>query len=266
MRPRLAILFWFYKDAEVCQNRIRHLRRNNRGTPIYGLFGGTSDDEASFHDQLGSLLDDFWSFPDEVDGNWKWQHGDALIARWYDERGRHLDGWDTVFVAQWDLVVTVPISRLAPELQLDDVALSGARPVSEVDSWWPWVLGDECRRYDEFIRTVAPPTEPMCCLFIVAFLPRRFLERYAAVRLPQPELGFLEYAIPTYARAFGHRFASDRRFQPFWARDTANLHAPLRKRLLNAVGAELTLGIILRERLRPGGRRVFHPYYGRYPA
>src|SRR5437764_596397 len=139
MRPRLAILFWFYKDAEVCQNRIRHLRRNNRGTPIYGLF-------------------------------------------------------------------------------------------------------------------------------IVAFLPRRFLERYAAVRLPQPELGFLEYAIPTYARAFGHRFASDRRFQPFWARDTANLHAPLRKRLLNAVGAELTLGIVLRERLRPGGRRVFHPYYCRYPA
>ena len=266
MRPRLAVLFWFYKEPTVCRNRIRLLRRHNPDTPIFGLYGGDPAAAGQFEDELGPLLDDFWVFADDVDRDWKWRHGDVLIARWFAERGRQLEGWDTVFVAQWDLLVTTPIRRLAPRLQLDEIALSGARPVSTVETWWPWVLGDERARYDEFVKTLDAGVEPMCCLFIVAFLPRRFLARYAEVRLADPERGFLEYVLPSCARAFGHRFGSDKRFRPYWARDPATRDAPRRDRLLNAVGSELTLGVILSERLRPGGQRVFHPFYRWYPV
>ena len=43
--PRLAILFWYYKDPELCADRVADLRKLNPGTPIHGLFGG---DAATF--------------------------------------------------------------------------------------------------------------------------------------------------------------------------------------------------------------------------
>jgi len=34
---KLAILFWFYKEPEICQNRLELLRQNNPTISIYGL-------------------------------------------------------------------------------------------------------------------------------------------------------------------------------------------------------------------------------------
>lgn len=41
---KLAILFWFYKEPQICKNHLELIRRYNATTPIYGLYGGEPED------------------------------------------------------------------------------------------------------------------------------------------------------------------------------------------------------------------------------
>ena len=263
---QLAVVFWFYRDVELCRNRLRMLRRRNPATPVYGLYGGPPGDAGAFRRELQPLLDDFWAFPDDRDTTWKWRHGDVMLSRWFTGRGRDL-AWDSYFLAQWDLVVTAPLARLLPPLRPGDMLLPGLRPVREVASWWQWTRGEARREYDDFVAHVAarvgPVEDPQCCQFIGMVAPRTFAERYAEV--DRPELGFLEYTIPIYAQAFGVRFVPDTCFRPFWPEDPATAAAGRTDKLVHAWDTPVRLPVRMLEALRPGGRRLFHPYHGVYP-
>ena len=261
------MVFWFYRDTEVCQNRLRLLRRRNPGTPIYGLYGGPPVDEHHFAAALGPMLDDFWAFREVDDTAWKWRHGDLMLARWFAARGEGL-AWDTVFVAQWDMVVTAPLAQLLPPLQPGEMLLSGLRPVREVAEWWRWTRWEETgAEYRAFLAHVeagyGPVADPQCCQFIGLVLPRQFLRRYAAI--DEPELGFLEYKVPVYAQAFGVPLLPDTCFRPFWPEDPATAGAARSATMLHAWRTPVRLPFMLSEAWRPGGRRIFHPYHGIYP-
>ena len=92
---KLAILFWFYKEPEVCKNRLEILRQNNPKTPIYGVYGGNPQEAEQFESVLSPYLDDFHAFIEDKDSLWKWLQGDLLLTHWYRERGKDLD-WDTI--------------------------------------------------------------------------------------------------------------------------------------------------------------------------
>lgn len=264
---QLAILFWFYRDAVLCQNRLRLLRRRNPQLPVYGLYGGPLADAPFFAAQLGPLLDDFWSYPDAAERDWKWRHGDLVLARWHADRGEALE-WDTVFVAQWDMVVTAPLADVLPPLARGQMILSGLRPVREVESWWQWTRWENTgAEYRAFLASVearhGPVPDPQCCQFIGLVLPRQFLAPYAGI--DQPELGFLEYKVPIYAQAFGIPLLPDTCFHPYWPEDPAMAGAPRSAMLLHAWRNPVRLPVMAAEAHRPGGRRVFHPYHGIYP-
>jgi hypothetical protein len=262
---QLGILFWFYRDVLVCENRIRMLRHRNPGVPIFGLYGGPLDEQEAFT-VLAPLLDDLWVFPDERETRWKWRNGDLVLSRWYAERGRMLT-WDSVFVAQWDLVVTVPLATLLPPLAPGEMLLSGVRPVRDVESWWLWTQGEAREEYDTFTAHVTARygtvEEPMCCQFIASVLPRDFLARYGTI--DQPELGFLEYKVPAYAQRFGVPLVPDTCFRPWWPEEPATAHAGRTASLMHAWPTPVRLPVMMYESLRPGGRRAFHPYHGIYP-
>ena len=59
---KLAVLFWCYKKPELCEDRVRHLRRDNPDAPIYVLFGGDPADAPEFERRLGPMVDDFYVF------------------------------------------------------------------------------------------------------------------------------------------------------------------------------------------------------------
>ncbi|HVA03651.1 MAG TPA: hypothetical protein VMU64_07855 [Acidimicrobiales bacterium] len=263
---QLGILFWFYRDVAVCQNRLRLLRRRNPGVPIYGLYGGPPRQVADFTTALASHLDDFWVFPDERDQQWKWRNGDIMLSRWFVERGERLP-WDSVFLAQWDLVVISSVTSLLPPMTVGDMLISGVRPVHEVERWWQWTRGDARLEYDAFMAHVAsrfgPIEDPMCCQFIGIVAPRAFMARYATI--DEPELGFLEYKIPTYAQAFGVRLVPDTCFRPWWPEEPGTSHATRAQSLVHAWRTPVRLPVMLAESMRPGGRRIFHPYHGIYP-
>jgi hypothetical protein len=263
---RLGILFWFYRDVAVCQNRLRLLRRRNPGVPVYGLYGGPRRDAARFSAALGSLLDDFWAFPDDHSTQWKWRNGDIMLSRWFTARGETLQ-WDSVFLAQWDLVVVSPLATLLPPMGVGDMLISGVRPVREVESWWQWMRPEPRREYDAFLAHVAsrqgPVDDPLCCQFIGLVAPRTFMASYAGIDVP--ELGFLEYKIPVYSQVFGIPLVPDTCFRPWWPEEPATAHATRAQSLVHAWRTPVRLPVMMVEAKRPHGRRLFHPYHGVYP-
>ena len=46
----LAILFWFYKEPEICLNRLKILKKYNPDLKIFGLFGGDIKEEKNYND------------------------------------------------------------------------------------------------------------------------------------------------------------------------------------------------------------------------
>ncbi len=263
---QLGILFWFYRDAVVCENRLRLLRHRNPGVPIFGLYGGPRGEEHRFVAALGPLLDDFWTFPEDRDEAYKWRHGDIMLSRWFTERGESLP-WDSVFLAQWDVVVVSPIMKLLPPMGAGDMLISGLRPIREVEPWWQWMRGDARLEYDAFLAhvtaRVGPVDDPMCCQFIGLVAPRTFMAQYAGI--DEPELGFLEYKIPVYAQAFGVPLVPDTCFRPWWPEEPATSGASRTQSLVHAWRTPVRLPVMLYESKRPGGRRIFHPYHGVYP-
>ena len=263
---RLGILFWFYRDLMLCENRLRLLRRRNPGVAVYGLYGGPLEDAHRYATALAPLLDDFWAFPGSEERTWKWRNGDLVLARWYAERGERLE-WDSVFVAQWDMVVTAPLASFLPELRVGDMLLSGLRPVREVEGWWQWVRGTRRDEYEAFLAHVeachVAVDDPLCCQFIGLVVPREFLAHYSGIT--RPELGFLEYKLPVYAQVFGTPLVPDTCFRPWWPEEPATARAKRTATLMHAWPTSVRLPVMVYESLRPGGRRVFHPFHGIYP-
>jgi len=258
---KLAILFWFYKDLDVCASRLAALRTRNRGVPIYGLFGGDSGDVAEARRRLGHRMDDFYAFSGGGDARWRWQNGDRMLAVWHVERGCRL-AWDTIVVVQWDMLVLGSVARIFSMLKPGEALFSGLRSVSEVAGWWPWANGPHRQDMDALAerlrREFGYGGDLWCCLFIVVCLPRRFLDLYAASG--PPEEGFFEYKMPTMARVFEIPLCTAHRFHPWWAADPNTYDAPPQQRILNAVGAEIGIETVLEEAASRDRIGLIHPY------
>lgn len=127
------VLFWFYKDFEICRERLQRLRRFNKGLRVFALYGGPPLEAETARHTLHKLVDDFYVYSKDKDSQWKWKHGDQMIATWYAERGQHLE-WGTIFIMQWDMLIVAPLEKLFSGLQPNEVLLSGFRPISTVSS------------------------------------------------------------------------------------------------------------------------------------
>lgn len=264
---QLAILFWFFKDLRVCENRLRILRKRNPHTKIYGLYGGPVERSGEFAESLGRWLDDFYCFDARPEPEWKWRNGDLVIAEWFRRRGRAL-AWDSVVVVQWDMLVLAPVDRLFAGLPKDAVLLSGAASIESEGQKWAWVTAPEARpRYGRFLAHLRERygyrDEPMFCIFIVVVLSRAFLEKYSSI--DDPELGFIEYRVPMYAQAFGIPVVSDPRFTPS-VEDVPTLRESDRSEVALTVERAISLRTVWKHMARPRGARVFHPFRGYYPA
>ena len=117
-----AILFWCYKEAGVCANRLRLLRHYNPAAPIYVLFGGAAAESQQFETEFLPYIDDFYVYPGEKSSQWKWVNGDMLISQWFSERGHRLR-WDSIAVIQWDMLVFAPVEELFENLKENELLL-----------------------------------------------------------------------------------------------------------------------------------------------
>jgi hypothetical protein len=279
---KLAILFWFYKEPDVCQNRLEILRQHNPLTPIYGLYGGDLAEADHYCSVLSPYLDDFYAFAEAKDSYWKWIQGDLMINQWFRDRGYKLE-WDTIIIVQWDMLVFGAVEQLFATLAPNQILLSGLRPIGEVEQDWQWTspkipaLRERYLEFCEYIhKTYDYKQNPLGCLFIVVGFPRTFLEHYS--RVAEPELGFLEYRIPMYAQIFGTPFCENHPYDAWWVdvdpvfwvkhpvqRLWNSIHQKLNPNPLNPAKREISLMAISRHLAKKAGARIFHPYEQIFP-
>ena len=241
------------------------LRQYNPHVPIFGLYGGEPSAAAAFASATGAMLDDSFVYSSAQQPPWKWRNGDLMIVDWYRDRGRELD-WDTLLVVQWDMLVCAPVEQLFRELGEGELLLSNLRSVDEIDPAWHWI-GERREEFETFVshvRSRGYEGSLLACQFVVAALPRPFLEAYGGVH--QRELGFLEYRLPTYARMFGIPFSSIEGFDCFWRDDPACRDRPESERVLTAGPAEIPLRRIRAHLERVDGSRMFHPFERTFPV
>ena len=77
------VLFWFYKDFQICRDRLKKLRKLNKNIRIYALYGGPLPEASKALTYIYDLVDDYYVYPHEKQPRWKWKHGDQMIASVY---------------------------------------------------------------------------------------------------------------------------------------------------------------------------------------
>ena len=253
---KLAILFWFYKEQEICENRLKLLRKYNPELKIFGLYGGQPSEAGKYQNQLGEYLDDFYTFTASKDEEWKWLNGDLMILDWYEKRGRNLD-WDSVAIIQWDTLVLDSLRKQFPDIKNNQIFLSGVRLLdSEVERQWDWTRtdGDERKNYLAYIEYIKKEYNYsdglLASLFIFQIFPRVYFDKYLSVS--DRSIGMLEYKVPTYAKIFKTPFY-DKDLGVRWFSDEA--------KPLNAIPEEIKDDYIMEQLSKDKGWRIFHPYY-----
>jgi len=165
-------------------------------------------------------------------------------------------------IVQWDMLLFGAVDELFEFLEPGEILFSGLRPVREVEERWLWTQHSrpEMRaEYEAFLQHVRErygyDSDPLCCVAVVMCFPREFLEAYH--RIERPTLGFLEYRLPIYAQVFGTPIRWEHPFKPWWgAVEGYRLFSTLR-----ALPREVWVPAIVLNLLRPGGGRIFHPYW-----
>jgi hypothetical protein len=165
------------------------------------------------------------------------------------------------------MLVFGPVTGIFKELKAGEMLLSSLRPVTEVMDWWYWTQEPRAQSYAAFVEYMRDKLDyndvPLCCQFVVVALPREFLERYIAIE--EPELGFIEYRVPTYARMFGIPFCQTKAFECWWPYEPATADTRYRDMTLTA-SIPVSFKTICRHLLRRDGTRVFHPFYKIFPV
>lgn len=258
---KLAVLFWFYKDVEVCKNRLELFKRYNPGLKIFGLYGGRKSQAGIYRRILGKYFEDFYITKfSEKRPAWKWINGEKMILGWYLDRGKKLS-WDSVIVIQWDMLVLCSIKQQFPKLKKGQLFLSGLRTLdSFIEKRWDWTkLGGRERKnylkFKDYLRKKYNYTNKLLCsLFILQIFPKQFFRAWSKER--DNALGMLEYTLPTFAKIFKI---------PFYKKDTGvwwfNKNARRGETPMNARGVQIKKSLIMRELRKRNGFRIFHPYF-----
>ena len=255
------ILFWFYKEFDVCRDRLLNVRKMNADVKVFALYGGDVSKSNEAQNAIIDLVDDFYAYPEERTPKWKWKQGEQLIAAWHRDRGQYLE-WDTLFIMQWDMIILSPIGELFRHLEPGHVLFSGYTPLKDVEAWWPWGQKNhsELIAFKNYLKNELSYTgELYACLFIIVCLPKAFLDNF--IELGSPETGFLEYKMPTLANAFNIPVSNDNTFIPWWAANPDTKNAPWHEKTLNAVSESIPTSAILSELAKPNGKRIFHPVF-----
>ncbi|HCU70135.1 MAG TPA: hypothetical protein DIC35_00085 [Candidatus Moranbacteria bacterium] len=259
---KLAVLFWFYKEPEICKNRLQILKKYNPDLKIYGLYGGEKKEAEKYEELLGKYLDDFYVSPYE-DSDWKWINGDLMILEWFENRGERLE-WDSIAVAQWDMLVLDSIEKQFEGIKEGQIYLSGTKILDkETENSWTWTKpgSEERENYLKFLEYIKENYgymgEIFCCLFIFQILPRVFFEKYLTVK--NKEVGMLEYKVPMYAKIFEILFY-EKDLGVFWS----DRGKKIDELPLNAWPVEIKKEFIESENEKKNGYRLFHPYFKKW--
>lgn len=247
------ILFRFHRDPGICRNRLRLLKKLNPDIQIFGLYGGPEKDYRKIQNRLKHYLEDIYYIQGKPDF-WKWAHSDLAVRLWYKEIGKTLS-FDMLHVIEWDLLLFDPLDKIYKDIPRDSVGLTSLILLKDVDKNWPWLSKESQKSEWNTLLNFAKDKfnyshKPYVCQCPGACLPKKFLERYSSIEIP--ELCHDELRLPLFSQSFGFELR-DTRFCKRW-------HDKREERYFNCLGIGINLSSITEELARPSGRRAFHPF------
>lgn len=248
-----VVLFRFHKKPLVCKNRINILKKFNPHMKIFGLFGG----EDKYFEKIRKILRNDLEHIYLIKGKsaeWKWMHSDLAVRMWFSDYGRKLD-FDILHIIEWDLLVFDSLKKVYSHIPDNALGLTGLTKLKNVESKWNWTSKEPWRsrwlKMLEFVKEeYGYNLEPYASLGPGTALPRKFLEMYLKVTVP--ELCNDELRLPLFAQILGYKLY-DTGFYNKWLDKEE-------QKYFNSLPVELKNSDIKSELARPGGRRVFHPY------
>lgn len=256
---KLAILFWFYKDLEICKNRLKILKKYNPDLKIFGLYGGEHGKFDLYKKKLGVYLNNIYLCPSK-DSNEKWIHGDLMILDWYNNIGKELS-WDSIFVVQWDALILDSLENQFSRLKKDQIFISATDVLDKYSKEkWNWTRLDskENSNYLNFKKYISKnynyESEVLRSLFVFSIFPRNFFEKWNTIN--NKLVGMLEYKMPTYAKIFGFNFY-EKDLGTAWFEKNKEWYD---NKPINATGILIKDIFILNELKNKDGYRIFHPY------
>ncbi|MFW6227205.1 MAG: hypothetical protein ACOC31_03790 [Bacteroidota bacterium] len=247
------ILFRYHNSPEFCKDRLEFIRKLNPEVPIYGLFGGEEDEFEFYHEELQQFFNQNYCIKNKS-AQWKWQHSDLAYRMWFKDLGCNIE-FDSVIVLEWDLVFFEPIGKIYEFVQQDQVGLAGLVPLKEIEKKWFWTRNPEQRKnwlkLLDYVETQLDYSEsPFASLCPGVMLPKRFLEKYSQIEVP--ELCHDELRIPLFAQALGFELTDLGFFKKWFSKNEW--------KYFNCNNHNIDQEIIQKELAKTKGRKVFHPF------
>ncbi len=247
------VLFRFHRNALVCKNKLELLQKFNPGIKVFGLFGGRESELVAFKKVLKLYLKNIYCIKGKSK-YWKWANSDLAIRQWYKDYGKKLT-FDVLHFIEWDMLLFAPISKLYKHIPKDGVGLTGLTKLKKIEKRWDWMYREPYRsrwaKLFEFVKDkYAYNKEPYACIGGGPCLPKKFLEKYAAIDVP--ELAHDELRYPLFAQILGFKLYDTKFYRKFFDKNE--------ERFFNAEKQDIKLSVIKKELSKSSGRRVFHPY------
>jgi len=250
------IIFRFDRNPRICQNHLKYIQKLNPDVPIYGIYGGKEKDFSKYKKWLGGYFAGLYLARGRTD-RFKWQNFDLVLRDWYRDVGRAID-FDTAYVIEWDLILTVSIERAYAHIKKGEVGLTALVPLRSIEKKWYWTTREPYATEWKKLLAWAKDTcqyrgKPNASFGPGLCVPKAFLERYGKIKIP--ELVHDELRVPLFAQIFG--FASkDTGFHKVWFDKSEWKYFNCRGKKEWLIRPET----IRAELRKPNGRRVFHPY------
>jgi hypothetical protein len=253
----LVVVFWFYKELDLCLERIKHFKQFNPNLTIYGLYGGVDIDESLLED-IRQEVKHIYIYKEKKSSRWKWLNGDQMLVDWFRNTGVNFE-WQKVFILQWDIVMFKPLDYFIHGIEKDQFALSSFRNIKHVQDWWPHYEPDKISEFELYLKeNIKFNGDLSCCLFVFALLPREFFEYFKEKEYPGKY--FLEYKIPSVLSALGFKPYKSEKFDAFWDKEPSTTYTPIEERNLLAVGHGISNEVI-KKNLVENKNMIFHPCY-----
>lgn len=250
---KTVILFRFDREFDICKNHLDLIRYFNPSIEIHGLYGGEKGQRKICENVIGKELESIYSIPNES-REWKWKNSDLALIDWYKKVGRNID-FDRLYFIEWDLVIFTSLDKAYKNIPPSFIGLTALNKLKNVEKKWDWTSQDPERSEWRSLLSYAKDNfeyskEPYASLGPGPCFPRKFLEKYSKIDIPQ--LCHDELRLPLFAQILGFDLR-DTGFYKSWFDKTES-------KFFNCIPKEISPVTIKKELSKRGGRRVFHPF------
>lgn len=152
MDKKFIVIYRYYKDFDIVLERLRLIRLIDPNIEIYGMYGGGEDTFPDAQEYFSEYFVHNYLLKADND-KWKWLHGDIFYKMWYNDIGKNID-FDFVVIMEWDLLFLEKIENLFPEMDRNEIRVTGLIPLDKVSKYWYWTNESNYNNYKTFLTTV----------------------------------------------------------------------------------------------------------------